>query len=107
MEKLPVPQFIGSNSWVIAPEKTKAGKVILANDPHIGFAQPSVWYEAHIATPTYEKYGYHIAGIPFPLLGHNRELARSEERRVGKECVSTCRSRWSPYNVKKKNSQKK
>src|SRR3546814_10951069 len=24
-------------------------------------------------------------------------LARSEERRVGKECVSTCRSRWSPY----------
>src|SRR3546814_14814316 len=23
--------------------------------------------------------------------------ARSEERRVGKECVSTCRSRWSPY----------
>src|SRR3546814_11346119 len=27
---------------------------------------------------------------------------RSEERRVGKECVSTCRSRWSPYHEKKK-----
>src|SRR3546814_5467760 len=26
------------------------------------------------------------------------EVARSEERRVGKECVSTCRSRWSPYH---------
>src|SRR3546814_12464778 len=26
---------------------------------------------------------------------------RSEERRVGKECVSTCRSRWSPYHAKK------
>ena len=26
------------------------------------------------------------------------EYARSEERRVGKECVSTCRSRWSPYH---------
>src|SRR3546814_14510506 len=25
-------------------------------------------------------------------------LGRSEERRVGKECVSTCRSRWSPYH---------
>src|SRR3546814_3148730 len=25
-------------------------------------------------------------------------LSRSEERRVGKECVSTCRSRWSPYH---------
>src|SRR3546814_13936564 len=27
---------------------------------------------------------------------------RSEERRVGKECVSTCRSRWSPYHSKQK-----
>src|SRR3546814_11041311 len=31
---------------------------------------------------------------------------RSEERRVGKECVSTCRSRWSPYHEKKKKRQK-
>src|SRR3546814_14841478 len=31
---------------------------------------------------------------------------RSEERRVGKECVSTCRSRWSPYHSKKKTKQK-
>lgn len=75
LEKLPIPQFVGSNSWVIAPGKTKNGKVILANDPHIGFAQPSVWYEAHISTPTYEKYGYHLAGVPFPLLGHDRNLA--------------------------------
>src|SRR3546814_12537567 len=30
---------------------------------------------------------------------------RSEERRVGKECVSTCRSRWSQYPYKKKNSR--
>src|SRR3546814_19149250 len=29
-------------------------------------------------------------------------MVRSEERRVGKECVSTCRSRWSPYHYKKK-----
>src|SRR3546814_14427762 len=28
------------------------------------------------------------------------DINRSEERRVGKECVSTCRSRWSPYNTK-------
>src|SRR3546814_9224904 len=28
----------------------------------------------------------------------SRETDRSEERRVGKECVSTCRSRWSPYH---------
>src|SRR3546814_10960031 len=29
------------------------------------------------------------------------KASRSEERRVGKECVSTCRSRWSPYHYKK------
>src|SRR3546814_12057302 len=33
-----------------------------------------------------------------PLQVHGRYSRRSEERRVGKECVSTCRSRWSPYH---------
>src|SRR3546814_16753472 len=33
-----------------------------------------------------------------PALRRNRGGGRSEERRVGKECVSTCRSRWSPYH---------
>src|SRR3546814_16762837 len=32
---------------------------------------------------------------------------RSEERRVGKECVSTCRSRWSPYHSKKIKTRKR
>src|SRR3546814_15021960 len=32
--------------------------------------------------------------------------SRSEERRVGKECVSTCRSRWSPYHEKKTTQSK-
>jgi len=75
LEMAPVPQFIGSNSWVIAPEKTKNGKVIFANDPHISFSQPSTWYEAHIVCPDYEMYGYYLAGTPFPLLGHNRQYA--------------------------------
>src|SRR3546814_18131224 len=33
-------------------------------------------------------------------------LHRSEERRVGKECISTCRSRWSPYQSKKQKREK-
>src|SRR3546814_3750743 len=43
----------------------------------------------------------HFAFGPAPLLkarGGTDVEARSEERRVGKECVSTCRSRWSPYH---------
>ncbi|PWG04090.1 penicillin acylase family protein [Polaribacter aquimarinus] len=75
MNDLPVSPFIGSNSWVIAPGKTKNAKVIFSNDPHIAFAQPSVWYQNHIKTPEYEIYGYNIALMPFPLLGHNREYA--------------------------------
>ena len=74
-ENLPVPPFIGSNSWVLGPEKTKNGKVIFANDPHIAFSQPAVWYQSHIVTPDYEIYGYNLALTPFPLLGHNRDYA--------------------------------
>src|SRR3546814_13252242 len=36
------------------------------------------------------------------LGGNTITALRSEERRVGKECVSTCRYRWSPYHSKKK-----
>ena len=74
-KKLPLSPFIGSNSWVIGPEKTKNGRVIFANDPHIGFAQPSVWYQSHIKTPDYEMYGFNLALSPFSLIGHNREYA--------------------------------
>ncbi|MFN8325339.1 MAG: penicillin acylase family protein [Flavobacteriaceae bacterium] len=75
LDASPIPAFIGSNSWVIGGQKTKSGKVIFANDPHIGFAQPCTWYEAHISCPDYEIYGYYLAGTPFPLLGHNRNYA--------------------------------
>src|SRR3546814_8666808 len=38
-------------------------------------------------------------GLPTAIIEYDRmPRARSEERRVGKECVSTCRSRWSPYH---------
>src|SRR3546814_16459912 len=44
----------------------------------------------------------HVEALLFPLRRLAFELqARSEERRAGKECVSTCRSRWSPYISKK------
>lgn len=75
LDNSPVPAFIGSNSWVIAPQKTKNGKVLFANDPHIVFSQPCTWYEAHIVVPDYEIYGYYLAGTPFPLLAHNRDYA--------------------------------
>ena len=72
---LPVPMWIGSNSWVVAGKKTKSGKVIFANDTHMMYAQPSIWYEAHLECPGFSFYGNHAAGIPFALIGHNRYAA--------------------------------
>ncbi len=73
--QLPTGPFMGSNSWVISPEKSTTGKVILCNDPHIGFAQPSVWYEAQLTSPGFNHYGHHLALIPFPMLIHSDRLA--------------------------------
>ncbi|WP_343615554.1 penicillin acylase family protein [Flavobacterium sp.] len=75
LDQSPIPPFVGSNSWVAGPQKTKSGKVIFANDPHIGFSQPGTWYEAHLITPKHELYGCYLAGTPFPLLAHNRDYA--------------------------------
>lgn len=66
---------LGSNSWAVSGEKSKSGMPILCNDPHIGFTNPGIWYEAHMTYPGYDAYGYHLALIPFALLGHNRHHA--------------------------------
>src|SRR3546814_1922855 len=51
----------------------------------------------HFVTPVLD-HGPIVAQGVVPVLADDTpdDLARSEERRVGKECVSTCRSRWSP-----------
>lgn len=75
LNSLNVPEFIGSNSWVLSGKRTETGAVILTNDPHIAFSQPSVWYESHLISPENEYYGYHVAGTPFPLLMHSENHA--------------------------------
>ena len=75
MEDLPLPILQGSNSWAIAPSKTKSNKVIFCNDTHIKFSQPQSWYESHIEYPGFSFYGNYLAGVPFALIGHNRKMA--------------------------------
>jgi penicillin G amidase len=70
-KNLPYPTYSGSNGWVVSGKKTKSGKPILANDTHIAFAQPSVWYEAHLECPGFSIYGNFLAGTPVPALGHH------------------------------------
>ncbi len=69
---LPVPLLHGSNSWIISGAKSKSGKPLLSNDAHIGYAQPAVWFEAHLEYPTMSFYGNFLAGFPFGIIGHNR-----------------------------------
>src|SRR3546814_16051375 len=87
--------------------KDKAGKVIAAVGREgaeyynrLGYVPYDVGINENAArTLEYATADFSIAQLA-KLLGKDADAKkyRSEERRVGKECVSTCRSRWSPYH---------
>ncbi|MGH3094691.1 MAG: penicillin acylase family protein, partial [Streptosporangiales bacterium] len=74
-------QGIGSNSWAVAGSRTASGKPILANDPHLGPALPSIWYQMGLhcapvrAACPYDVAGYTFAGTPGVVIGHNDRVA--------------------------------
>src|SRR3546814_14615418 len=74
----------------------KPGDVYALNDPyHGGTHLPDIT----VITPVFNDEGTQVL-FYVGSRGHHADvggITRSEERRVGKECVSTCRSRWSPY----------
>jgi len=65
----------GSNNWAVSGSKTKSGKPILCNDPHLGLNLPSLWYEIQITTPTYSTYGASFPGAPCVIIGFNDSIA--------------------------------
>lgn len=65
----------GSNNWVVAGTKTKSGRPILCNDPHLGLNLPSLWYEVQITTPTHNTYGASFPGSPAVIIGFNDSIA--------------------------------
>src|SRR3546814_17998525 len=56
------------------------------------FNTATTGYQEILTDPSYAR---QLVTLTNPHIGNT---GRSEERRVGKECVSTCRSRWSPYH---------
>ena len=64
-----------SNSWAVAGSDTRTGRPILANDPHLRFRAPVMWYLARIETPTLSLAGATVAGVPLTILGHNGTIA--------------------------------
>lgn len=65
----------GSNNWVVGGTKTKSGRPILCNDPHLGLNLPSLWYEMQIHTPTFNVYGVSFPGSPAIIIGFNENIA--------------------------------
>ena len=65
----------GSNSWAVGGERSETGKPLLANDPHLGLAAPSVWYFAHLSWPGRDLVGATFPGMPVVVLGHNGRAA--------------------------------
>ena len=65
----------GSNNWAVAGSKTKSGRPILCNDPHLNLNLPSLWYEMQMSTPAFNAYGVTLCGAPNVLIGFNENCA--------------------------------
>lgn len=66
----------GSNSWVLAGQRTATGKPLLAGDSHRVLDTPNVYYQCHIACPAFDAVGLAIPGVPgLPHFGHNDRVA--------------------------------
>lgn len=63
-----------SNAWAAAASRSAAGAGLLANDPHLPFSAPTVWYLAHLDLATGGVIGGTIPGIPAVLTGRNQIL---------------------------------
>ena len=65
----------GSNNWVVAGARTASGKPMLANDTHLGWSVPCVWYMLHLTAPGWNVQGFTFPGAPLVVIGHNDRIA--------------------------------
>ncbi len=63
-----------SNAWAAAPSRSAAGGSLLANDPHLDFSAPALWYLARLELSSGGVIGATIPGIPVVLAGRNSGL---------------------------------
>ncbi len=64
-----------SNNWVIDGSMSTTGAPILCNDPHLGQAAPSIWYECHLLAGNTDVIGVSFPGTPGIIIGHNQHIA--------------------------------
>ncbi|WP_404378468.1 penicillin acylase family protein [Caenispirillum salinarum] len=65
---------LASNAWTVAPARSATGGALLANDPHLGYQTPILWYLARLETPQWQVSGATVPGVPFHLIGHNGRI---------------------------------
>ena len=65
----------GSNNWVLSPQMTTTGGVILANDPHRQVTNPSLRYIVHLNAPGWDVIGSGEPSLPGVAIGHNDRVA--------------------------------
>ena len=63
-----------SNAWAALPARSAAGGALLANDPHLGFTAPTIWYLARLELPSGGVIGATIPGMPVILAGRSEAL---------------------------------
>ena len=63
-----------SNAFAAAPGRAAAGGTLLANDPHLGFTAPSIWYLARLELASGGVIGGTIPGVPAVIVGRNARL---------------------------------
>ncbi len=71
----PLAVSSASNSWVLSGSHSATGKPFLANDPHLRFRTPALWYLASVTTPQRTLTGATVPGLPFTVLGQNGDIA--------------------------------
>jgi len=64
-----------SNVAVLSAKRSASGSPLLANDPHLPFQTPGLWYLASVEAPGLRLTGAMVPGIPFHLIGHNGRIA--------------------------------
>ncbi|HAJ99966.1 MAG TPA: hypothetical protein DCM62_08070 [Bacteroidales bacterium] len=68
--------FSASNSWAVSPNRSTTGYPILANDMHLGFGSPGIWYQMkHEVEGRMKVSGVVLPGQPFVIVGHNNHFA--------------------------------
>ncbi|HEY3497163.1 MAG TPA: penicillin acylase family protein [Polyangiaceae bacterium] len=65
----------GSNAWAIGAPKTRDGRTLLANDPHLPATLPNLGYLTRVTCPAFRVAGISIVGIPGFITGHNERAA--------------------------------